>query len=213
MNSPWRYRIFISYAHADAPIARAVQKRLETYRPPKGMAVDSPRLGPVFLDRNELPAAPHLTVTLRDALASSERLLVICTPRSAQSGYVAQEVELFTQLRGRDHVLLYVADGVPPACFPESLRSGDEPLAADAREVGDGPELALLKIISALYGLPSVDELFQRDARRRKRRSAVIAAAAVAGAAVLSAAAILTWRSDRQSGGSCPDFCAPVTLL
>ena len=65
-------------------------------------------------------------------------------------------------------------------CFPPALRfkldskgritkKRVEVLAADAREEGDGKNLALAKVIAGLLGLSS-DDVFRRAAARRRRR-------------------------------------------
>lgn len=60
-GAPKRYRAFISYSHAHEIIARKFHRKLESYRPPKGVATeagDKPsRINPVFRDRDELASA------------------------------------------------------------------------------------------------------------------------------------------------------------
>ena len=86
------YRAFLSYSHRDAAQARALHRRLETYRIPRRLVGRDgdrgpvpARLAPIFRDREELPAAGDLSETVRAALARSGALIVICSPHSAAS--------------------------------------------------------------------------------------------------------------------------------
>jgi len=149
---PMRFRAFLSYSHADAAWARWLLRRLETYQVPSRLVGThgvhgeiGRRLGTFFRDRDELPSAGDLGTTIREALADSTNLIVICSPAAAASRWVNAEVEAF-QASGRgDRVLCFVVAGVPgstdPAgqCFPPALLQPDadgavrESLAADAR--------------------------------------------------------------------------------
>jgi tetratricopeptide (TPR) repeat protein len=213
-----RFRAFLSYSHSDASWARWLLRRLETYRVPSRLVgtqgAHGPierRLGTFFLDRDELPSAGDLGVTIREALANSAALVVIGSPAAAQSRWVNAEVEAF-QASGRgDRVLCFVVGGEPgssdPAlgCFPPALAQPDvdgnpgEPLAADARSEGDGRERAFLKLVAGLLGI-GYDALARREAQRRTRKLAIVAAASLAGMAIalgLAATAYVA-RNDAQ---------------
>ena len=94
-----RYRAFISYSHADDALAGWLHRALETYRIPRHLVLklglSSNRLQPIFRDREELPSSQDLTQSIRDALADSEHLVVICSPASAHSRWVNEEIEQF----------------------------------------------------------------------------------------------------------------------
>ena len=87
-----RYRAFISYSHRDARWARWLHRALEGYAVPRRLVgaagefgpVPS-RLRPVFRDRDELASAGDLGQRVKDALAASEALVVICSPAAAAS--------------------------------------------------------------------------------------------------------------------------------
>ncbi|MEZ5917164.1 MAG: toll/interleukin-1 receptor domain-containing protein [Parvularculaceae bacterium] len=200
-----RYRAFISYSHADEAWGGWLQRKLETYRPPKGLAADraSAGLKPVVRDREDLPAAGNLNAEIQKALSQSEHLIVICTPNAVRSPWVNEEIKLFKRLHGGDRVLALIADGEPGdaerECFPEALRfavddaggitsTAVEPLAADARESGDGKRAAFLKIAAGLLGV-RLDELVRRDAQRKMR---VMQALGAAAAAIIAVMAVLT---------------------
>jgi hypothetical protein len=68
--------------------------------------------------------------------------------------------------------------------------AGEAPLAADFRRQGDGPRLALLKLVAPLANV-GLDQLVQRDAQRQSRRSLVVGASAGVAVAVGGVAAFL----------------------
>jgi tetratricopeptide (TPR) repeat protein len=211
-----RYRAFISYSHKDAAFGRRLHRRLEAYRLPRRLvgrdAQYGPvpeRIGPIFRDLDELPAATDLSVEVREALSASASLIVVCSPAAAASLWVSREVEVFRALHPDRPILAAIVAAEPPRCFPAVLLSGGqdsalvEPLAADFREKSDGSGLAFLKLAAGILGL-GLDELVQRDAQRKTRRVTAITAAALAAVLVMSALTLvaLNARSDavRQRG-------------
>ena len=191
-----RFRAFLSYSHADAAYARRFHRRLEGYRLPphvrpagaagKGAA----RLGPIFRDREDLPAAEDLSEAVKAALAQSAALVVLCSPAAARSPWVGKEIAYFRALHPARPILAALIDGEPEEAFPEALRAdGAEPLAADLRPRGDGPRRGFLKIVAGLAGLP-LDALVERDAQRRLRRVTAITLGATA---AMLAMAVVAW--------------------
>lgn len=192
-----RYRAFISYSHVDQGFGRRLHRRLERYVVPRRLVGRATargptprRVAPVFRDREELSAANDLTAEVRAALAASGALIVVCSPASAASPWVAREVELFRELHPDRPVLAALAAGEPADAFPPPLtRAGGarvEPLAADFRPHADGPRLGLLKLVAGVLGV-GLDELVQRDAQRRLRNVTAVTAGAVAVALSMSA--------------------------
>ncbi|APE28061.1 toll/interleukin-1 receptor domain-containing protein [Aurantiacibacter gangjinensis] len=194
-----RYCAFISYSHADATFAKWLHSRLQTYRFPKQVTQSetpdgqlNKKLLPVFLDREELPAATSLTAEVKAALERSDALVVICSPNAAASQWVNREIEVFRELHPGRPILLALASGEPKKAFPPALSKLDktaEPLAADFRANSDGRRLGLLKLIAGLAHVP-LTELLQRDAQRKLRR--VMAVTALA-SVVMVAMAIMTY--------------------
>ena len=204
----FRYRAFISYSHRDKVFASWLHRTLEGYHIPSKLVGRVTRIGPVprrlapiFRDRDELPASGDLGGELRAALAGSQFLLVICSPASARSHWVHEEILAFKRLHGDDRVLAVIVAGEPYAsanpatvdneCFPRSLRmklgpDGElsdepaEPIAADIRKNADGKQLAKLKLIAGLTGL-KLDDIAQRETQRRMRRLVAFATAASVG--------------------------------
>ncbi|MEJ8567829.1 toll/interleukin-1 receptor domain-containing protein [Elongatibacter sediminis] len=185
--TPPHYKAFISYSHQDESWARWLQKSLEGYRIPKRLVgAESPhgpvpkRLQPIFRDREDLSSASDLSTRIKQELAASETLIVVCSPAAARSRWVNEEIRYFRELGRGDRILALVVDGDPLAsgtdngCFPGALLDGGnghaiEPLAADARKYADGRSLARLKLVAGILGI-RLDELRRRDAQRRTRR-------------------------------------------
>jgi hypothetical protein len=190
------YVAFISYSHKDAAMGRWLHRRLEGYRLPKRLAGTEgedgeipARLTPIFRDRDDLPAAGDLSERVRAALKVSRNLIVVCSPHSAASPWVAKEVASFRELHPGRPIFTAIVEGEPDQCFPPTLREGGiEPLAADLRKDGDGRRLGLLKLVAGLAGV-GLDALVQRDAARRIRNVTYLIAAAVVG---ILAMALLT---------------------
>ncbi len=186
-----RYQAFLSYSHRDAAVAKWLHRRLERYRPPKNLNLPrSEALGPVFRDREELASASSLSDAVANALTESNSLIVVCSPDAAQSKWVNEEIRQFRRL-GRDHrVFCFIVRGDPTpgsanCCFPPALLEAahsqppPEPIAADARSVGDGKRDAFLKLAAGMLEI-GFDALKQRDLRRRNRRLALATTASLA---------------------------------
>jgi hypothetical protein len=213
-----RYRAFISYSHVDTPWANWLLKKLEGYRVPArfhGCAAPvgdvGPRLAPVFRDRDELPTTSALGETIRAALRESATLIVICSPSSAKSRWVQEEIIAFKRLHGERRVFALIVAGEPKAegtaddCFPPALRrelgpdgtltgAPAEVVAADARPHADGKSTAFVRLVAGLLGV-GFDELRQRELQRRNRRLTLIAAAAVVGMVLTLGLALAAWRA------------------
>ena len=214
----FRYKGFISYSWADAKWGKWLHHAIETYRTPRPLVGTEGRRGPVparlhplFKDREEQAAGASIGRAVEEALANSEFLVVICSPNSAKSQWVNREIAWFKAHRDPANILALIVGGEPGAaalpgreadeCFPRALthvvnaamevtpEALDAPLAADARDSGDGKRGAKLKIAAALLGV-GLDELVRRDDRRRARLRIAATTASLAIAAVMS---VLAW--------------------
>jgi tetratricopeptide (TPR) repeat protein len=219
--NPTVYRAFISYSHSDKTIAKWLHGELERYRLPKKLIGTQTPLGavpksltPIFRDEDELAASGNLSSELQGALARSLFLIVICSPASARSKWVNEEIRQFKAMHGSDRVLALIVEGVPNAfadnvaqdCFAPALKvdvttSGElsdvtsEPIAADLRPNADGKRLSKLKLISGLTGL-RLDDLVQREATRRIRTLVQISTASAL--AALFAVGLAFYANDRR---------------
>ena len=217
-----RYYAFLSYSHQDKLLANWLQRELERFRVPHALAgkltangVIPKRLTPIFRDQNDLAAGDDLAEEIEAALAASQFLIVLCSPRAAKSRWTNLEIESFKRTRPEGCVLAAVIAGEPFAsdipsraddeCFPPALRykydrrghqtaKRAEPLAADFREGGEGKHLAFLKLVAGMLGV-GLDELVQRETTRRRRQLAWLAAASLGGMAVTSTLAVTAIRA------------------
>jgi len=214
MKTTYQYKAFLSYSHRDHKAATWLHKALEKYRLPDQLKEQlqaqalakgereptTDKLGRIFRDREELPAADDLTVEVKKALESSEFMIVLCSPNAAASRWVNKEVIEFKKLRGDAYVLPIILEGEPGAsadkntdaaeeCFPPAIRfkvgadgqlsrKRAEPIAADVRKSADGRQRALLKIIAGLLGV-GLDQLIERELRRKQRRVIAVTAASL----------------------------------
>lgn len=214
----FRYKAFVSYSWSDAKWGKWLHHAIETYRTPKALVGNDgrhgpvpPRLHPVFKDREEEAAGASIGNAVEEALANSEFLIVVCSPNSAKSQWVDHEIAWFKTHRNPANILALIVGGEPGAthmpgredeeCFPKALthlvnadmevtdEAQHAPLAADARDTGDGKRGAKLKIAAALLGV-GLDELVRRDDRRRARLRIAATATSVSIAAVMS---VLAW--------------------
>ena len=205
----YHYWAFISYSHADEAWAGWLHRALEKYRVPRHLSWPGTRsdtiprrLIPVFRDADELPVSADLGAKLREALQASRFLVVICSPRSASSKWVNEEIREFQAAGGENRILAVIVDGEPHAadpareCFPPALRQGAaEPLACDMREQHDGRSNCKLRLIAGMLGV-GFDELRQREKLRRRRRILLATAASLLLVMILGA---FTYYSARQS--------------
>ncbi|WP_293907778.1 toll/interleukin-1 receptor domain-containing protein [Phenylobacterium sp.] len=201
MPNSLRYSAFISYSSVDTAFAARLHRDLEAYRLPRRLAqlahpgqLRRGRLKPLFHDTWDLNAAHDLPAALREAIAQSESLIVVCSPAAATSDWVGREIELFRALHGDGRIRAALIEGDMATSFPPALLGGQggpvmEPLAADFRRGASARKLGTLKLVAALAGV-ELDELIQRDAQRRTRRVVALAGASVAAMAVVSVLAV-----------------------
>lgn len=108
---------------------------------------------------------------LHEELERSKYLIVICSPNSANSGWVDREIMHFTRLGRNDRIIPFIVSGTPNAvrpdeeCFTPSLRSG-RILGINLKDVGRTE--AFLRVISGLLNL-RLERLRSRHAEHRHR--------------------------------------------
>lgn len=132
----YKYYAFISYSHKDTDWAKWLQHEFEYYKLPTTLNgnKDIPKyFRPIFRDEDEL-ASGELKSQISEALALSENLIVICSPNSAISLYVDNEIKEFIRIGkscgidNKKRIFPLIVDGVPHAknngekeCFSEAL--------------------------------------------------------------------------------------------
>jgi tetratricopeptide (TPR) repeat protein len=206
-----RYRAYISYSHKDEAWAAWLHRALESYRVPRNLvgkqtsAGEVPaRIRPVFRDRDDLSSATDLGDTVKQALADSENLIVVCSPNAADSHWVREEILHFAWLGRADRTFCIIVGGEPADdgslsnCFSAAFTEigFHEPLAADVRKWADGKRVAKLKLIAGLLDI-RLDELRQRDLRRRRKRQAFVSLGIVV-ALILALMTVVSQISERH---------------
>lgn len=211
------YAAFISYRHhaVDREWAAWLHGALERYRVPKrlSMARSVPqRLGRVFRDEEEMAASSDLSAEISAALERSRFLIVVCSPRTPSSKWVAAEIERFQALgRGRQ-VLALLVEGEPAESFPAGLQvlhagsddaAGLEPLAADVRtsdgiSVRERRQQALLRLLAPMLGV-RFDELRQREQERQMRQLLVAGALGLAVLTLVSVLAVVAYLQRNEA--------------
>lgn len=188
-----KYDAFISYRHAelDLYIAKKLHKGLETFKVPRAVAKKSgkKKIKRVFRDQEELPIGSDLGDNIESALAESEYLLVVCSPRTPQSYWVQKEISTFIQMHDREHVLAVLTEGEPEESFPALLLTDEngnpvEPLAADVRgaakrEINRKLRTEIMRLAAPLLSC-SYDDLRQRHRERRMKKVAALSGAVAA---------------------------------
>lgn len=241
MNDEHKYWAFISYSHADAKFAQWLHKQLETYPVPRKLVgLDNERgykvpkrLFPIFRDREELPGSSNLADNINTALEQSRYLIVICSPRSAVSQWVNQEVMAFKAMGRADRVLCVIIDGEPNAtdkpesglleCFPPGVRyevgteceltdQRAEPIAADAREGKDGRKDSLIKLASGLLGV-GFNSLKKREQIRVRRKRLLYAAASLMLSAGIVGAGHKIWKEQQRADQNAESTQAVLKFL
>ena len=213
MEQQYTYYAFVSYRSSDEKWAKWLQEKIEGYRLPTTIQhenTDLPksRLRPCFRYHTDIQPN-ELKTELRNKLEQSKYLLVICSPRSAQSPWVGAEIDTFVELGRRDRIIPIIVEGRPysddPAteCYNPSLlkhfpHSDDinqdrEILGVNIHEEGSGSaymkrERAVMQVVSRMLNV-SFDRIWQRQKRRIIRRTIF----SVIGALLVLASLIAVW--------------------
>lgn len=212
----YMYDAFISYRHTplDIYMAEKLHTMLEHFKLPKfadKSAIEKTRIERVFRDKDELPVSDNLSESIREALEKSRYLIVICSKNTPESKWVEREIELFSQMHGRDKILAVLIEGEPEEAFPYALChetdpvTGEvkevEPLAADVRASSKRQQINALKgellrlvapILSCKY-----DDLKQRHKEYKFRRT--LAWGTVIGIILMCIGAVSTIQAVRIS--------------
>ena len=195
------YTAFISYTHEPGLMetARTLQHMLEQYKIPAPLR-KSPKdkhIGRIFLDRTELSSHSDMEAVLNDALDHSEFLIVLLSPSTAVSPWVAREIEHFQEHHTPDRILTVLVSGEPRETLPGPLQEQKEGLAADIRSASFSEQkkkmkTEILRLIAPMLGC-GFDDLRQRqkeyEFRRRIRILGGVTAVSLVMAAVLGYAA------------------------
>ena len=187
MEQAKEYYAFISYKREDERWAKWLQNKLEHYRFPVNLngRTDLPKyIRPTFRDVTDLKPG-LLAEEIDTALRNSQWLIVVCSPRSAQSPWVCKEAQTFIDLGRADHIIPFVIEGIPfsddpeKECFPKVLldqKGENELLATNINEMGR--DAAAIKVVARMFDL-RFDALWQRHKRAQNRKMLLLSAIAV----------------------------------
>ena len=172
------YYAFISYKREDEKWARWLQTKLESYKLPailqKQYNLNERRIKPVFRDKTDLSIGT-VKGALTKELMASKYLIVICSPRSANSEWVDLEVRHFIEAGNADHIIPFIIDGTPNStdplteCFPPSMRALDNQLLGiNIHEVGKS--IAFYRVVAGLLEIHA-DAVIKREKRIKRKKN------------------------------------------
>ena len=207
--------LFISYSRKDIDFARAIEKALKNYIPPKELPVPKRRLV-VFRDEEDFTGVEY-NQSLRSHLEKSKKMLVICSPNARASDFVNEEIQLFAEIRGIQNIIPVHLSGIPNnevsshknenlKAFPKSLTNiMPMPLAAsfpDFESAKTRPnkgiyEGAWYTVLANFYGISRRD-VEQRE-RKRKNRQIWVGTAFVASIIVVLSFALIVALIQRRN--------------
>ncbi len=198
-----KYIAFISYSHKDELVAKWLQKKIENYLIPFKIKFDGSintifgrRVGLVFRDRTDLPSGYPLTLEIEKALQNSKYLIVLCSPNSAKSEYVAKEISYFKSLYNGERIIPVILHGDSGEVFPLGLNERREILETDLRKDKDGKEYGFLKLISGILRV-SPNELAGRE-RSKLRNLLLLSITTAAVFCLLAVVAFLNWDKTNE---------------
>lgn len=197
--------VFISYNHKDVKWAKWLQKKLEWYRLPAEIhndCSDSHYIRPIFRDRDTLTSGV-LNDALRSHLEASKYLVVLCSPNSAQSAWVSDEVKAFIEMGRLEQIVPFIVEGTPQdysdadirqalmgECFPLTIRQWNtehpDKSLLGISVTDDGKtdrDKAFIRLVAFMLGV-DFDTLWQRRKRFIRRMVALLVCLGVVAAAL-----------------------------
>ncbi|MFD5825487.1 hypothetical protein [Lentzea sp. NPDC060358] len=208
------YAAFISYSHAtDHELGPSLQEGIEKFAKPWYRA----RARRVFLDNSVLAAESDLTGAILDGLGRAEHFLLLASPASARSRWVAKEVAWWLENRDRRSLFVVLTDGeavwdngvldtARTTALPEALHGIPEPRCVDLRGLRDveldarNPqwESVLADVVAPLDGVEKPELIGHHIRERRRTRRTVTVTISVL-VVLLVASVIFAVRSGQQS--------------
>ncbi len=185
-NQQFKYFAFISYNYKDIEWGKRLQRELEHYRMPATLCSEHgwerTPIKPVFFAPSDIQPG-GLTEELQERLKASRNLIVVCSPNSAQSKWVGQEIEFFHKLGRTKNIHFFIVDGVPNSgdllteCFNPIVKELGLPeiLGANVHEKiyrwsWMNKERAYVQLISKLLDV-EFDAIWQRHKRLMIQKS------------------------------------------
>ena len=174
------YYAFISYSSADEKWAKWLHKHLENYHLPSALRRTNNSLPkyirPVFWYKTDL-SGTELHSALERELTSSRHLVLICSPKSAKSEWVNDEVKSFVESNRTDSIIPFIVSGQTDNpegadyCYPPILKNMPRTQILRGIDVSKvGKQHALIDVVSTMFGL-RFDALWQRHKRAQIRKN------------------------------------------
>ena len=149
MAEPASFDAFISYSRKDVLFAAELERALERYTPPREIRAER-RSIVVCRDQEDL-AGPEYYEAVRQHLARSKKLIVICSPAARASEFVNDEIRRFAEIHGAGGIVSVLLSGVPNNAAGEN----------DAENLAFPP--ALCELVSMPLAIPYVGFEPSRD--------------------------------------------------
>ena len=192
-----KYYAFISYSSADEKWAKWLQHSLEYFHFPNALCKKYPNLPskirPVFWYKQDLSGV-KLKESLYKELSVSKYLIVICSPDSAKSVWVNDEIVSFIEQGKGNKIIPFIVRGKPHAknvdeeCMPPALlclNRDEEIRGVDVRKNSE-KQHALVDVIATMFGI-RFDELWERHKKAWIRQFIISVLSVVAVLAVYAA--------------------------
>ena len=192
-----KYYAFISYSSADEKWAKWLHHSLEYYHVPKALCKKYPNLPskirPVFWYKQDISGV-KLKESLYKELSVSKYLIVICSPDSAKSVWVNDEIVSFIEQGKGNKIIPFIVRGNPHAknaeeeCLPPALlclNRDEEIRGVDVRKNTE-KQRALVDVIATMFGI-RFDELWGRHKKAWIRQVIISVLSIIAVLAVYAA--------------------------
>ncbi|MFI9509079.1 hypothetical protein [Nocardia sp. NPDC052566] len=180
LNGSIPYDVYLSHASGDSRVAANLGHQMIKLVPPRSR----PRRMTVFRANSDLVADFGLADEVVRALDRSNWLVLLASPRSAQSAWVSREIECWLQKKGPGRILLALTEGeirwdaetsdfdwTVTNSLPESMSGvfDREPLWVDLRRVGEYPDVIypgyrnkLTSLCAPIHGVPRSELAFEQ---------------------------------------------------
>lgn len=205
----YKYFAFISYNSADLKWGKRLQRKLEHYKMPTTLCSERGweryPIRPVFFAPTDIQPN-DLNEELKSRLRDSKNLIVICSPNSAKSKWVAAEIEYFYSLGRAKDIHFFIVEGSPNSenpndeCFNPVIKSLglDGVLGANINEANYrlsylNRERAYVQLVTKLLGI-EFDTIWQRHKRYIAERYMI----AISLVAIVVITIISVWNTSRS---------------
>lgn len=173
-----KYWAFISYSRNDEYSARKLRNFIESFEIPNELVekYGLPENMSNSIFDETLLGGGDLAPQIEGALKQSRYLIVVCSPNSAKSKYVNEEIEYFKSLGGETRILPYIIAGKatidedPDCCYGPAIKENQvkhQIVGGNLQETGF--EFAAIRIISAMLEV-DFRLLYDQFIKNKKRK-------------------------------------------